>query len=783
LTDNDSGSAQQRAIGLVFLVLILTTVPLTVLLAHTKKNITTSLINLRKGAEVIGSGDLGHRLAMPAKDELGELARSFDNMTEELQVVTVSKERLKQEIQERQRAEDELRENREQLRVTLASIGDAVIATDGSGRITFMNVVSEALTGWTIAEATQKPITEVFHIINEQTRLEVENPIYKVLREGVIVALANHTILIRKDGTEIPIDDSAAPIRDADGKIMGVVVVFRDITPRRQAEKELHKSRIDMDRAQQVGQIGSWRLDIRRNVLEWSDENYRIFGVTKGTPMTYEAFLEIIHPDDRQYVDMQWNAGLSGEPYDIEHRIVVNGQVKWVREKAYLEFDNSGALISGFGITQDITERKQLEEELRRSRDDLGLRVRERTAELDQAYRKLVEETEEKQRLETQLRQSQKMEAIGTLAGGIAHDFNNILAAIVGFTEMAIDDTADRPPVENNLKNVLRSAMRARDLVKQILAFSRKTNYERTPVSFSSLINETAQFLRASIPANIDIKLSIAAAFDTVLADPTELQQIVMNLATNAYLAMEEKGGILEINLTDFDILPESPVLEPDLMPGEYVQLMVKDTGAGMTPDVMRRAFEPFFTTRELGVGTGLGLAVVYGFVTDLLGTITVETVPGIGSIFRIFLPKVKTEVKEDQSGPLQIPTGNESILFVDDEDMLVVWAKATLERLEYRAVALTDPAEALKMFASDPSRFDLVITDQAMPAMSGMQLAGKLLAIRPDIPIILCTGHSATVSPEKAKKAGIKKFLMKPVGRADLAKAVRKVLDRKDSV
>jgi CheY-like chemotaxis protein len=205
---------------------------------------------------------------------------------------------------------------------------------------------------------------------------------------------------------------------------------------------------------------------------------------------------------------------------------------------------------------------------------------------------------------------------------------------------------------------------------------------------------------------------------------------------------------------------------------------MVKDTGGGMNPDVMRRIFEPFFTTREVGTGTGMGLAVVYGIVTDLKGTITVESEPGTGSTFRVFLPKIKSKAKRTRGQRTQIPTGTETILFVDDEDLLVEWARAALEKLGYRATVLTDPARASKIFASDPSRFDLVITDQSMPSMSGMQLAGKLLTIRPDIPIILCTGHSATVSPEKAREAGIREFLMKPITREELAYAVRRALD-----
>ena len=687
---------------------------------------------------------------------------------------------LKAEIVERERTQLALRKSEQRWATTLASIGDAVIASDAAGSITFMNAVAEELTGWMFMDAVTKPVPEVFNIINEQTRREVENPVTKVLREGMIVGLANHTILIRKDGTEVAIDDSGAPIRDGDGKTIGVVLVFRDITERKQAEEELHKSRIDMDRAQEVGQIGSWRLDIRHNVLTWSDENHRIFGLTKGSPLTYEAFLAIIHPDDRQYVDTQWNAGLAGEPYDIEHRIVVNGQVRWVREKAYLEFDDTGALLGGFGITQDITERKQLEEELRRSRDDLDLRVRERTAELKQAYQKLVEETEENQRLEAQLRQSQKMEAIGTLAGGIAHDFNNILAAIVGFGEMVEEDLPPDSPSIPRIRRVLSAASRGTELVRQILAFSRKTELTRKPLSLAPLVKETIQFLRASLPTTIEIKLSMKAARDSILASPAELQQILMNLVTNASFAMKEAGGILGINVTNVDFEPDSPVFDADIEPGEYVQLAVTDTGSGMAPDVMKRIFEPFFTTKEVGEGTGMGLPVVYGIVKSLHGTITVESEPGIGSTFRVFLPIARTDEKPESSKTQVTPKGTERILFVDDEELLVEWGQAVLERLGYAVTALTDSTEALKLFSVDPSRFDLVITDQTMPKLTGLNLARKILTIRNNIPIILCTGHSDSTSPEKAKEAGIKEFLIKPLGKQQLAAVVRRVLDTK---
>jgi len=277
------------------------------------------------------------------------------------------------------------------------------------------------------------------------------------------------------------------------------------------------------------------------------------------------------------------------------------------------------------------------------------------------------------------------------------------------------------------------------------------------------------QLVRASIPAMIDIKVSLATTSDLVLASPVEVQQIIMNLATNASLAMQEKGGTLRVSLTDVES-------EPGM-----IQLVVSDTGIGMTPDVMKRVFDPFFTTREVGKGTGMGLAVVYGIVKDLGGKITVESYPGKGSTFRVFLPMIRTVMDVASERAIDIPKGKEKILFVDDEEMLVEWAKITLERLGYTITVTTDGSEALTIFSRDPKAFDLVITDHAMPNLAGHQLAERLLAIRKDIPIILCTGYSETVSPDKAREAGIREFLLKPLTKQELAFAVRRVIDRQD--
>jgi PAS domain S-box-containing protein len=679
--------------------------------------------------------------------------------------------------------EESLRASEEWLRVTLSSIGDAVIATDTAGNITFMNVVAEKLTGWKLADAGTKPVPEVFNIINEQTRMEVENPITKALREGMIVALASHAILIRKDGTEVPIDDSAAPIRDGDGKTVGVVLIFRDITEHKRVEEELRQSRIDMDCAQEVGQIGSWRLDIRRNVLTWSDENHRIFGVPKGTPLTYEAFLAIAHPDDRRYVDIQWNAGLAGEPYDIEHRIMVNGQVKWVREKAYLELDDAGGLLGGFGITQDITERKRAEEALQKANTELEHRVQERTYELSEAYETLQREVDEHKKTAEHLVRVQKLEALGTLAGGIAHDFNNILAGIIGFTEMVLEDINPDGPEYKRLGLALKGANRGRDLVKQILTFSRQTTQDRKPLAFKQVVEEGLKLLQPTLPSTIEIISTSSVDNDTVLADSVQMHQILMNLCMNAAHAMREKGGILNISISEASLSESNPAPVPAMRPGKYVELKVSDTGCGMEPEVLERIFDPFFTTKQQGEGTGLGLSVAHGIIKSHGGYVTVESEPGKGTVFHIYLPNIEKQKRPEDGDQLTVIRGKEHILFVDDEDILIELNKQRLSRLGYEVVATTSSTDALDLFRKEPDKFDLVITDYTMPNLTGMDLAVELLKIRATIPIILCTGHSETVSPEQAKKSGIKAFLMKPLAKQELATAIRRVLDvRSDS-
>jgi PAS domain S-box-containing protein len=384
----------------------------------------------------------------------------------------------------------------------------------------------------------------------------------------------------------------------------------------------------------------------------------------------------------------------------------------------------------------------------------------------------------ELKRLELQLRQAQKMEAIGALAGGIAHDFNNILSAIIGYTELAmLNDGAEHCTVE--LKEALIAANRARDLVKQILAFSRQTEEERIPVRLGLIAKEAVKFLRATIPTTIEINTDIDETSGAVFANSVELHQIIMNLCTNALHAIGEKSGKLEIEVKNCELKRDQTLATAELGQGQYVRVSVKDSGIGMPPEIMKRIFDPYFTTKQQGVGTGLGLSVVHGIVRKSKGAVEVESMLGKGSAFHVYLPRVD-QPATSQTGQPKIPRGDsERILFVDDEKMLVDIGKKALDRLGYEVVTRTSPIEALELFRVKPESFDLVISDQTMPNMTGDELARELIHIRPDIPVIICTGYSQTIDQKRAADRGIKGFVMKPMLLNEIAAAIRRALTK----
>ncbi len=399
-------------------------------------------------------------------------------------------------------------------------------------------------------------------------------------------------------------------------------------------------------------------------------------------------------------------------------------------------------------------------------------------ANLTVAFNQMLESLKEREQLMNELRQSQKMEAIGTLAGGIAHDFNNILSAIFGFTQLSMLKLDQDSEEYHNLSQVLTAAQRAKDLVASILAFSRQSSTKKEAIAIAPVIKEVLKLLRATLPASIEIRQEINMETGTVSIDPVQVHQIVMNLCTNAFHAMGNEKGILDVRLKELEVDSKKAALTPELQSGNYLLFTVSDTGQGMDNELKNRIFDPFYTTKEPGKGTGLGLSVVHGIVTDCGGCVTVESELNQGTTFFLYFPITEgTGTKGDISltVPTQKATGE--ILLVDDEISLVNSGQKMLEYFGFTVTAMTSSPDAYKLFAAQPDRFDAVITDQTMPALRGTELAEKILKLRPDIPIILCTGYSSTVTTEENARAfGIKQLVMKPLSLEKFSQALKKV-------
>lgn len=393
----------------------------------------------------------------------------------------------------------------------------------------------------------------------------------------------------------------------------------------------------------------------------------------------------------------------------------------------------------------------------------------------------IIDNTEQK-KLEDQLRHSQKMEAIGTLAGGIAHDFNNILTAVLGNAEMGLIRVPEENDVRRNFSEILKATKRAKDLVRQILTFSRQERQEPRLLQISVIIEEVLKFLRATLPSTIEIRNNPEPHAGIVLADPIQIHQLLMNLCTNAAHAMQKTGGVLEVTLSNVDIGNNRDLPDYGLEPGQYVGLAVSDTGCGMDQDTVKRIFDPFFTTKPIGEGSGMGLAVVHGIVKSLDGDLKVETELGTGSTFRVFLPKIaESLLQEADAVETTAEDGQHGrILLVDDEESLLKIGKQMLEHLGYRVTDKSSGIEALSCFRTQPKAFDLVITDETMPKMTGSDLAVELLNIRPDIPIILCSGYADALDEDRIKDIGVQELVLKPFVFSELAEVARKVLEQK---
>jgi len=451
-------------------------------------------------------------------------------------------------------------------------------------------------------------------------------------------------------------------------------------------------------------------------------------------------FRQLVHPEDLATVQKQVGRRLSGETKAVRYSF---RGIKKSGETIHVEIFGSSMFLKGktvaTGTILDITARKQLE---------------------------------------SQLQQSQKMEAIGTLAGGIAHDFNNILAIILGNAELASDDVPDWNPASKFLKGICSASLRAKDMVHQLLSFSRKSDENSKPIDMAPIIKESMKMLRSAIPTSVEFKQHISDDPCSILGDAAQINQIVMNLVINAADAMSEEGGLLEVTLEDIILQEEKSFFDCVLSPGPYVRLRMRDTGEGIEPEIMDRIFDPYYTTKDVGKGTGMGLSVIHGIVKRHGGGIRVESTLGKGTVFEIYFPALEKTAEEEKEPEGEIKGGSERILFVDDEESMVNLNRQRLELLGYQVKSTTKPVEALEWFKAEPNQFDVIITDMTMPRMTGDRLAIEVLKIRPHMPVIICTGYSERMSAKKAEALGARKYVEKPIGIRNLASAIREVLD-----
>ncbi len=514
----------------------------------------------------------------------------------------------------------------------------------------------------------------------------------------------------------------------------------RFITDRKKAGESLHRSEEQFRGLVETSSDCIWEVNANAIYTYISPQVETILGY-KPVEIIGRTPFDLMPSEEAERIEVVFNNYLeTGKPIVNLENILLHkdGRHLLLETNAVAFHDDSGKVIGYRGMGRDITGRKQLEENLR---------------------------------------QSQKMESVGTLAGGVAHEFNNILGGITGYTELAIDDAPQNGPVRESLDEILSLSNRARDVVKQILAFSRKGTKEHKPLQAHLIIEESLKVLRATIPSTIEIKPRIDENSGTILADPTQLNQICTNLCMNAAHAMEDNGGVLEIGLTSVILDSEDVKQYSDLKTGEYVKLTVSDSGSGINPENLAKIFDPFYTTKGVGKGTGMGLSVVHGIIKDHNGAIAVSSKLGEGTTFTVFLPRVEARIDKIENDDA-IPTGAESILVVDDEEQLVFLLKTILGRLGYNVTAMTSSLETLELFKKDPLRYDLIITDLTMPNLTGDRLASEIIAIRPNMPVIIATGYTHAVDSEKVKQSGIKAFIPKPYQKQDLAKTIRLILD-----
>ena len=640
------------------------------------------------------------------------------------------------DISERKKAEDALKANEETFRKLFEVAPDGMYLSDLEGNFIDGNTAAQEIVGYrkeeligqsylTLDMLPPDQLTRAIELLNENLNGNATGP--------------DELTLKRKDGEPVTVEIMTIPVTLQNQK--AILGIARDISERKKAAAALKESEEKYRNILESIDDGYYEVDLAGNFTFFNDSMSRILAYPKE---------QMLGMNNREFMDEEnakmifkafnkvYRTGISTKALDWK-LIRKDGSQCFVETVVSLITDSSDQAIGFRGIARDVTERIKLEE---------------------------------------QLRQAHKMESIGTLAGGVAHDFNNILHMIIGNTELALEDIPKWNPVHNNLEQIKSASLRAAGIVQQLLNFSRKADQEHKRIGAITVINEALKFLRSTIPTTIEIRRTITNDEKMIMADPIQINQVLMNICTNASQEMEETGGVINVTVENVDLNDKDMVNFPDLSAEEYVRIIISDTGPGIAPEILDRIFDPYFTTKETGKGSGMGLAVVHGIVKSHNGAITVESQINHGTTFKILFPVVSKKPSTKAVPSAEIPEGKESILFVDDEVTIADMAYLMLERLGYKVAKEIDPLNALALFQSRPQDFDLVITDMTMPQMNGVQFSEKLNEIRSNIPVIICSGHSALIDDEKARQYGIAAYVTKPITMRELAITIREVLD-----
>ena len=647
-------------------------------------------------------------------------------------MIKVRTKKLENEISERLQAEAAMRESEEKYRLLIKNLPGVVYRGYRDWSVEFIDKKIEQLTGYTVGEFNSRQINWSDIIFQEDIKAASDD-FHKALKTKDQSYVREYRIKAR-DNSIYWIQDRGQIV--SNGKEVEYISgVFYDITKQKRTEEESLLLATAIEHAAESVIISNKSGAIQyvnpafEQLSGFSREeivgqNFRIFRSDKHEKGFYKDMWEVISRGNI------WSGHITNRMKD--------DTLREFETKISPVHNRSGDIVSFVSVNRDVTQEKVLE---------------------------------------AQLHQSQRMQSIGTLAGGIAHDFNNILSAIIGYTELTIDYLENGSLPYNNLQEVLEAGERAKGLINQILTFSRQSEQDLKPLQLKLIVKEALKLIRATLPSTIEIHQDFTSDA-AILGDQIKVHQILMNLCTNAGHAMLGKDGMLSVCLSEVEFDSSFRIKHFDIKSGSYLKLSISDTGHGMSASLMERIFDPFFTTKEKGKGTGMGLSVVHGIVKSHNGTIHVYSEPGEGSTFNVYLPIIEKQLEQKIIAEKPIPTGTEHILFVDDEESLINMGKQLLVSLGYDVTTRISSIEALELFKTRPDTFDLVITDLTMPNMTGDELAKQLMAIRSDIPVILCTGFSTRITEEKAKSMGIRAFILKPLIRKDIAETIRKILD-----